>query len=142
MSEEAKKSQHIGDHIRKLLLDIDLRIVHAEGESKVAQREFECHSKINTVRNQKIALEAKMRKECYANYVESLQKAKTSINNDLDRVLSTYNNRYKRIWVAYFIEKKTYDEIAVEVNYTRENVKKVVFRLKEDLVKNYALEGK
>ena len=54
-------------------------------------------------------------------------------------MLSTYNARYKRIWVAYFIEKKTYDEIASEVSYTRDNVKKVVFRLKDELEKNYIL---
>lgn len=136
---ENKKGQHIGDRIRKTLFELDLRIVQAEGEMRIAKEEFECNQKINTIRNQRLAMEAKMRRECYGTYIERLNSAKKSIYNNLDRVLSTYNARYKRIWVAYFIEKKTYDEIASEVSYTRDNVKKVVFRLKDELEKNYIL---
>lgn len=142
MAEENKQVIHVGDRIRKTLFELDLRIVQAEGELQIAKEEYYVNQKINTQKNQRLALEAKMKRESYSTYVERLKNVKKGIENNLNRVLSTYIPRYKRIWVAYFIEKKSYDEIAVEVNYTRDNVKKVVSRLKEDLIKNYELGEK
>ena len=132
----------IGFKIRKLLLNIDLKIVYAEGARKVAIQDFNLNQKIQTTENQRKAMQAKIRRDCYAIYIQNLNDTKREIEVDLDKILSTYTPKHKEIWVMYFIKSMRLDDIARETNYTRENVCKIIHKLKDDLCEYYQEETK
>lgn len=136
---KVKEGQTVADKIRKLLFNIDLRIVDAEGEIKVAKHDFDLNSKIDSPKHRQNAAKAKMRKECYIVYLDNLKKTKQEIRISLDKVLTRYNSKYQKIWTMYFIEKKSIDDIVNEVSYTRDNINKIVQKFKIELA-NYAEE--
>lgn len=127
----------IAEKIRKLLLNIDLKIVYAQGEKKVAEEDFRLNQKIRTNKNQQLAIKAKARKECYTIYLRNLADVKEKIKLDLEKVLSKYTPAHKRIWEMYFIERRSIDKIVQEVGYSRESVFRIVKKLKEDLTSQF-----
>ncbi len=135
--EDVKKGQEIANNIRKILLNVDLRLVYAEGERKLAQEDFKLHSKLGGKKHTHKALTAKARNECFRIYIENIKKIKGEVSFGLETVLSRYTPKYKRIWIMYFIEQASIDEISAEVNYSRENVNKIVQKLKLDLCAEY-----
>lgn len=136
--EDAKKGQEIAENLRKILLNIDLRIVYAEGERKLAQEDYLLNAKMGDKKHTLVALQAKARSECYEQYIVNIKKVKSEITFSLDAVLSRYTPKHKTIWTMYFLEKRSIDDIASAVNYSRESVNKIVQKLKLDLFENYA----
>lgn len=128
-----KKGQAIADKLRNLLLNINLRITYADGSARLASEDFKFHSKFDSAYHQRKAMECKINKECYKSYVQNLSRIKSEILKRLDSVLAQYTEKHRKIWIMYFIEKKSLDEIAVEVAYTRENINKIIQRFKTEL---------
>lgn len=133
MNNNLHEGQLIADKIRKTLLQIDLKLLEADAQCRVADEEFKLNQKIKKTLNQKKAMESKIKRECYKVYINNLKVAKSSILDNLNKVLSTYTPKYKQIWIMYFIEKRDIEEIRNTVNYSRENVNKIVYKLKVDL---------
>lgn len=133
MNNNLHEGQLIADKIRKTLLQIDLKLLEADAQCRVADEEFKLNQKIKKTLNQKKAMESKIKRECYKVYINNLKVAKSSILDNLNKVLSTYTPKYKQIWIMYFIEKRDIEEIRNVVNYSRENVNKIVYKLKVDL---------
>lgn len=128
--DEIKRGQLIADNIRKILLNVDLRIVYAQGEIETAQADYELYSRLD---NQRKALTAKARIECYKVYIENILKVKNEVSFGLNEVLDRYTPKQKRIWIMYFIEKASIQEIATEANYVTRNVDKIIQQFKSDL---------
>ena len=135
--EEVKKGQLIAENIRKVLLNVDLRIIYAESERKLALEDFRLNSKLGGKSKTRKALRAKARSECFKVYIENVKKVKGEITLSLDAVLSRYTPKYKRIWLMYFLEQASIDEISTAVAYSRESINKIVQKLKLDLNYNY-----
>lgn len=133
-NQEAKKGKLIAERIRKTLLQIDLKLVEADALMKINDHDYQLNKRINTQKNQQKALEAKAIRECYKVYIENLGSIKKQVLDNLERVLDKYNSKYKQIWILYFIEHRPLEYISSQVHYTEDNVKKVVARLKSDLV--------
>lgn len=129
----AERGQKIADNIRKILLNCDLRIVYAEGELKLANEDFKLHSKVGGQANARRALRAKARCESYKVYIKNVSKIKGEISLALDTVLSRYTPKYKTIWIMYFIEQSSIDEICSAVCYSRGNINVIIKKLKMDL---------
>ena len=136
-----KKGQLIAESIRKTLLNVDLRIVDAESKHKLAYEDFKLLSKLGGSANIKKALRSKSESEVYRIYIENISKIKGELTYALDRVLSRYTPKYKRIWTMYFLEKASLQEIATETNYTRIAIDKIIYKLKCDLVDAFGVEG-
>ena len=130
---DVKRGQKIAENIRKILLNCDLRVVYAEGELKLANEDFKLHSKLGGQANARKALRAKACCETYKVYIKNVSKIKGEISLGLDRVLSRYTPKYKTIWLMYFIEQASIDEICNEVNYSRGNINVIIKKLKLDL---------
>lgn len=130
---EAKKGKLAGDKIRKLLFNIDLNIVYAKGSEKLANENFKLNQKIKNPKNQKKAMQAKIEKECYKVYLRNLEDTKQEIEIELNKILNRYAPKYKTIWLMYFIQQSTIEEIAKATNYTIDNVNKIIKKLKNDL---------
>lgn len=134
MSKEAiKRGQLIADNIRKILLNVDLRIVYAQGEIETARADYALYARLDGVGNERRALTAKSRIECYKIYIKNIMKVKSEVTLGLDKVLERYTPKQKRIWVMYFLEKATINEIATEAGYVTRNVDKIIQQFKLDL---------
>lgn len=133
MENNSREGQLIADKIRRTLLQIDLKLLEADAQCRVADEEFKLNQKIKKTLNQRKAMESKIKRECYKVYINNLKVAKSSILENLNKVLSTYTPKYKQIWIMYFIEKRDIEEIRNTVNYSRENVNKIISKLKTDL---------
>lgn len=141
MTKQTENGQKIAERFRKLLFNIDLKIAEAEGQIALAEEEFKLHQKIRKTDNQRIAMNAKMNKECYKVFVSNLKIIKEKILKDLDRVLSTYTSKYKKIWMMYFIGRRSIEEISNEVNYSRDNINRIIKKMKDDLNINFNIDG-
>lgn len=130
---QADRGQKIAENIRKILLNCDLRLVYGEGELKLAQEDFKLHSKASGQASARKALRAKARCETYKVYIKNVSKIKGEISLGLDTVLSRYTPKYKKIWIMYFIEQASIDEICSAVCYSRGNINVIIKKLKLDL---------
>ncbi len=139
--EGAERGQKIAENIRKILLNCDLRLVYAEGELKLANEDFKLHSKLGGQANAKKALRAKARCETYKVFIKTVTKVKSEITLGLDAVLSRYTPKYKKIWIMYFIEQASIDEICSAVCYSRGNINVIIKKLKMDLDHYYNGRG-
>ena len=101
--EDVKKGHQIADNIRKVLLNIDLRLVYAQSRRQLAYEDFKKHAKLGGVVNDRKALRAKAESEVYRVYIENVQKIKADVSVSLNAVLSRYTSKYKQIWEMYFI---------------------------------------
>lgn len=132
-----ERGQVIADNIRKILLNCDLRILHAEAELKIAQQEHKLHSKLGSKNDIKKSLLAKARAEAYKIYIKTINEVKGEVSFNLNQVLSRYTPKYKKIWTMYFIEQASIDDICTAVAYSRGNVNKIIQKLKLDLCHHY-----
>lgn len=135
--EDAKRGQQIAESIRRVLLNLDLRLVYADTQHKVAYEDFKLHSKLGGTKNTRKAMRAKAQSEVYRIFIENVNRIKSEVTISLDAVLSRYTPKYKRIWVMYFLEQASIDEIAEDVHYSRESINKIVKKLKLDLNSHY-----
>ena len=101
MCDSAERGQSIADNIRKILLNCDLRLVHAQGEIELANQEYKLYSKLGGQANARKALRAKARRETYKIYVDNINKTKSQISAGLNKVLSRYTPKYQRIWIIF-----------------------------------------
>lgn len=136
-NETAERGQKIADNIRKILLNCDLRLVYADGELKLANEDFKLHSKVGGKAHTRKALLAKARGESYKVYIKNVNKIKGEITVGLDTVLDRYTPKYKKIWIMYFIEQSSIDDICSAVNYSRGNINVIIKKLKMDLCHFY-----
>lgn len=136
--EEINRGQLIADNIRKILLNIDLRLLYCKGEIDLAEADFQCQSRFDSPSAKRKAMTAKSRIEVFSIYAENLNRARNEITSGLEQVLNTYSPKQKQIWTMYFIEKATIQEISTKVNYVTRNVDKIVQQFKLDLANNYS----
>lgn len=129
----SEQGQRIAENIRKILLNCDLRLVYAEGELKLAHEDFKLHSKVGGQAHAKKAVRAKARCETYKVYIKNVSKIKGEISLGLETVLSRYTPKYKKIWIMYFIEQASIDDICSAVCYSRGNINVIIKKLKMDL---------
>ena len=135
------EGQRIGEQIRKVLLNCDLRIVYSEGERKMYQEDYRVHSKIGGKKHLREAMQAKMAKECYRIYTNNLKNIRQEV---MDGVMLVVNQYYKpewrKIWLMHFLEQRTVDSIASEMHYDDRYVKEIIAKMREDVAE--ALGGK
>lgn len=140
---KTKRGKIIADKIRKILYNADLRIVYANGEMKLALADYNLNAKLGDKKTyRRRALTAKARAECFNIYLKNVQRVKNETSVGVNEVLSRYNPRYQRIWVMYFLEKRTLEEICRETNYTLDGMNTIIKKLKLDMSDFYQKGGK
>ena len=131
------RGQRIADSIRAILLNCDLRLVYAQGEIESARAEFEMHARLDSAFHQRKALTAKAKMGCYKTFMKNVNKTKKEVMDGLNHVLDRYSPKKKRIWIMYFIEQATTQEIANEMNYVSRNVEYIISEFRRDLEEYY-----
>lgn len=132
-----EKGYQIAGNLRKTLFRIDLAITYAEGERKLAHERYKLDSKIGTKKAKKAAERAKMRERCYGVYLKNVEGIKNDVMGGIEYVLSRYAPKYRGVWVMYFLEQRSIDEICGKLDYSRRSVDRIVKTLKDDLCETY-----
>lgn len=134
----AANGYDIAESIRKTLLRIDMSIVYAQSEIKLAHETFKAQSKSSSRYAKKKAMEAKMRERCFKTYASNLESLREDVYEGVDYVLSRYEPKvYKDVWRMFFLQGKRIDEICGELHYSRSVINRVIKTLKDDLVDAY-----
>lgn len=128
-----KEAKTVVDKIRRLLFNYDMAIVYAKGEISFREADMELYRGKGKVGAKKYAI-ARIDKERYEIYIEKIENAKSELLENLSIMLSKYNNKYKQVFMLFFIESKSYQEIADITHYSFEAVKYIIKRLKRDLL--------
>jgi len=137
MIESSKEARTVVDRLKKLLYNYDLEIVYAKGEIKLRQASMSLYENDIRRNSQKKFVVAKVDKERFENYVDELENAKREITDNLEIILSKYTPRYRQVFIMYFFENKTYDEICEATHYAPDGLKKIIQKLKSDLIQLY-----
>lgn len=137
MTEQTRQATTIVERIKKLLFNYDLAIVYAKGEIQLRRAAMDLYSNDTRKNSQKKFVVAKIDKERFEDYVADLENAKKEILDNLEIILSKYTERYRQVFIMYFLENKTYDEICAKTNYAPDGLKYAIDKLKKDLIQMY-----
>ena len=122
------------DKIRRLLLNYDLTVAYALGEIEIRKEIMALYKGDDRKPSQKKFIQAKVDLERYEIYVEEVIKAKKELVDNLNYVLKRYTERYQKIFWLALIEQKPYAEISDKTGYDYETIKKIVHRVREDII--------
>ena len=134
MNEDEKKATNIIHKIKKLMYNYDLALVEAKGQydlRNASLKRYKGDSRKNMVRKY---LSAKIDCERINIYIREIELAKKELYENLCLVLDKYNERYKKVFIYYFIEDKNYDEIAELTSYSREAIRNIIRKQKNDIL--------
>ena len=135
-----EKAKDITQKIREFLMNTDLCIVYAQGVLDHLDAELKLLEGKKDKYHQKKFIELKIQKEKEVQYIEDLNTNKQKVVDNLSRVIDKYSHAYKKVFVAYFIEDKSVTETAEISGYSIENVKKIIQKLRVQLVATYPLD--
>lgn len=133
MENDTKQAKTIVDRIRKLFFNYDLAIAYGRSEVKRLSIEMEKNQHKGGAGSKKFVV-AKVEKERFELYVAEMENAKKELIDNFELITDKYVGSYSEIFVAYFIEGKTYKQIAEMTNYSFEAVKWIIRKLKRDLL--------
>lgn len=122
------------DKIRRLFFNYDLTVAYALGEKKIRQEIMDLYRGDDRKPSQKKFIQAKIDAERFEIYMEAVVAAKKELENNVLFVLNRYTEHYKQIFWLHCISGKTYDEIAVQTGYSYEAVKKIIHKVKQDVI--------
>ena len=122
------------DKIRRLLLNYDLTVAYALGEIEIRKDIMELYKGDDRKPSQKKFIQAKIDMERFEIYAEEVLKAKKELVDNLNSVLKRYTERYQKIFWMACIEKKPYAEISDKTGYNYETIKKIVHKVKGDVI--------
>lgn len=137
MQEEIKRNApptNAAEKIRKILFNFDLELTASLGELSLAQAKIQRYASKKNKRELEFYTSAKIDEVKIETYIEQLTKGKNETYEALEKILETYTPKYKKIWLMYFIGNQTYEEISATTYYSYNNVKKIIKKLKKDLV--------
>ena len=111
-------------YTESLIQQIDAEMKLYEGkQDKYSKRKF---------------VELKIDKEKNIQYLEDTIANKQKLVANVEKVIDKYNSRYKKVFVYFFIENKSYREIADAVGYSEDRIKQILQILRRQLVLNYS----
>jgi len=132
-----KVAKDIVEKIKRMLFNCDLTIAYAHGEIKLRDAEMKLYEGRGGRKEQFKYIRAKTEKEQYEVFIEDINHIKEEITENLSIILDKYQPKYRQIFLLFFIESKTYQEIADITHYSFEAVKVIIKRLKNDLITLY-----
>lgn len=123
--------------LKKLLLHYDLLIVYAKSMVDNAKSRMELYQGCTGKRKKKRFILAKIDFERYGVYLEEVIQQKSELLGNIELVLNKHNKRFSKIFVFYYLQEKTKEEIATELGYSIEAVNKIINEIDNELIKAY-----
>ena len=140
MQEDVKKATDMIQKIKRLLYNYDLAIVEAKGQYELRQAAMRRYSQDKRKFAVRKKLAAKIDCDRIDTYINEINSKKQEVYDNLMLVLDRYNKRYTKVFMMYFIEEKTYEEIATVTSYSRDAIRTIVRRLKNDILDIFLVE--
>lgn len=131
------KGYEIAKSIRKTLFRIDLSLTYAEAERRLAHEKYKLHSKETSKKGKKAAMRAKMRERCYQTYVDNVTGIREDVLGGVEWVLQRYTPKYRDVWVMYFLEQRTVEEMMDKLSYSKTSINRIIKQLKDDISEAY-----
>ncbi len=125
----------IGNRLGRLLQQYNLRVAYAEYRSEMYAEE---QSKASALGNGYKSLQATISKQCWETYAKNLSDKRDELTDAIKMSLVGYNDRQKKVWYSYFIENKTAEAIASEINTVERTVMRMVSVMREDMEMNFS----
>lgn len=125
----------IGNRLGRLLQQYNLRVAYAEYRSEMYAEE---QGKASALGNGYKALQATISKQCWETYAKNLSDKRDELTDAIKTSLVGYNDRQKKVWYAYFIENKTAEAIATEINTVERTVMRMVSVMRDDMEMNFS----
>lgn len=132
-----KQAKNVIDKIKKLLFNLEMTIVYANGEIQLRKSTMKLYDGETSKWKRKKFIEAKVDEERFQVFKEDVENTICEIKENLDIILSKYSPRYKNVFVLYFFEEKTQQEIADLTNYSKDSVAKIIQKFRNDLLTFY-----
>ena len=136
--EETKKEEfkpnNSAEKIRKLFFNYDLELLAGKGELDLNKAKIKRYATKKNKKELELYTSSLIEEAKITTYIEQLTKGKNEVYENLEAILKTYTPKYRDIWMMYFISQKTHQEISDATFYSIENVKKVIKKLKNDLI--------
>lgn len=140
VQEDVKKATDMIQKIKRLLYNYDLAIVEAKGQYELRQAAMRRYSQDKRKFAVRKKLAAKIDCDRIDTYINEINSKKQEVYDNLMLVLDRYNKRYTKVFMMYFIEEKTYEEIATVTSYSRDAIRTIVRRLKNDILDIFLVE--
>lgn len=137
MQEQGKKEKkpiNAAEKIRRILFNFDLELTASLGELSLAKARVQRYADKKNRKELEIYTSACIDEAKLNVYIDQLTKGKNETYESLEKILETYNPKYKKIWLMYFIGQQTYEEISSKTYYSYNNVKKIIKKLRKDLI--------
>ena len=132
-----KRAQNIATKLKVLLFNLDLTLEYAKSEIEVRRATMKLYQGETAKWKQRRFLEAKVDEERYQIYLEDIIKTRNELLENVELILSKHTERYKKIFLMFFLQDKSITEIADETHYSVDTVKKIIQKLKQDLLTFY-----
>ena len=133
-----EKAKDITSRIRSFLLNSDLCVTYTEALIQQIDAEMKLYEGKQDKYSKRKFVELKIDKEKNIQYLEDTIANKQKLVANVENVIDKYNSRYKKVFVYFFIENKSYREIADAVGYSEDRIKQILQILRRQLVLNYS----
>ena len=133
-----EKAKDITSRIRSFLMNSDLCVTYTEALIQQIDAEMKLYEGKQDKYSKRKFVELKIDKEKNIQYLEDTIANKQKLVTNVEKVIDKYNSRYKKVFVYFFIENKSYREIADAVGYSEDRIKQILQILRRQLVLNYS----
>jgi len=126
------------DRLRKTLLNYDLLLLSIDSEIKTRQSIIKLYTDNTKSKKERVRLiNAKVEFDRLVVFQNELIKQKQDIQDNLDIILSRYPLPFKKVFVGKFIEKKTDEQLSVDLGMSVEKIESISSMLIDDLNFSY-----
>ncbi len=133
-----EKAKDITSRIRSFLMNSDLCVTYTEALIQQIDAEMKLYEGKQDKYSKRKFVELKIDKEKNIQYLEDTIANKQKLVANVEKVIDKYNSRYKKVFVYFFIENKSYREIADAVGYSEDRIKQILQILRRQLVLYYS----
>lgn len=120
----------IGNQIGRLIQQYDLRITYAQYRASLMDEE---RLKASSLGQGRKTLESTVSREAWAIYAKNLTTKRQALIEDVKSALICYNANERKVWWAYFIERKSTYDIAAEIDRDPRAIQRMVAAMKADM---------
>lgn len=124
------------EKIRKTLYQIDLEILNAKANIRIADSQMNLFKQAKNDYSQSQAIECKMKRECYRAYADDLEGFKRKFLEKLDSILARrYTKKQIEVWKLHFLDKYETITISHKANLDFDDTLEIIKKLEGDLKK-------
>ena len=107
-------------------MNSDLCVTYTEALIQQIDAEMKLYEGKQDKYSKRKFVELKIDKEKNIQYLEDTIANKQKLVANVEKVIDKYNSRYKKVFVYFFIENKSYREIADAVGYSEDRIKQIL----------------